>query len=263
MNWSSAESPSACWVSDAPQAADTVTCESTGGLSCSRHMVASGVMYVSAYVNGEQQQQAIQVTVLPPTKCSERSDVSPYLPELANPVMDQAMKQLWKDSKYSPNPKDISRREVGGWIIKDANNNYSFQPFQYGPSASNSQCWTDTPLPIPAGAVATIHTHPFSVGDSYEACNSNDSYYKKLDGTWGKYPGGASGGGAPNQRGDYGDLEYIRDSIPQPNGVPLNLKGFILDNDGITAYDLSDLDNGPAPGQPRIRGKRYPRCSYP
>ena len=249
------------WVSDAPpQSGDTLTCDGADGLTCTRRIRGSGTMYMSAYVNGEQQQQSMRVDVVPRDKCEEYPEFATQFPELANSVMDTAMKRLWKDSKYSRDSLDTSRREIGGWIVKEGNT-YRFEQYEYDADIQHGPCWTDSPVP-PPGTVATIHSHPFSVGDSYSACGDTSGRFKTSDGSWGRYPGTASGTGYPKPKGDYGELDWLFNHPDKPDVPSLDIKGFIIDNDGIISYDRTDLQNGPGPGIPRVPGRRHQRCSY-
>ena len=52
--------------------ADTVTCASASGSSCSRTVVGAGTMYASAYVNGEHQERSVHVDVPPARDSSNK-----------------------------------------------------------------------------------------------------------------------------------------------------------------------------------------------
>ena len=54
------------WIPDSTSSADTLGCGSASGGSCTRVLTTSGTMYAAAYVNGQQQQQAVHVDVQVP-----------------------------------------------------------------------------------------------------------------------------------------------------------------------------------------------------
>lgn len=54
------------WISDSV-ATDTMACNSRSAVGCTKVLQSSGTMYSSAYVNGEQQQKSVHVTVKIPT----------------------------------------------------------------------------------------------------------------------------------------------------------------------------------------------------
>jgi len=55
------------WIPEDTLSADTLGCGSSSGMVCTRVMRGSGTMYASAYVNGQQQQKSIHLTVKVPT----------------------------------------------------------------------------------------------------------------------------------------------------------------------------------------------------
>ena len=58
------------WIPSAANSADTlVDCTTVSGSSCTRVITESGTMYMSAYVNGEQQQKSVSVSIVSPLPC--------------------------------------------------------------------------------------------------------------------------------------------------------------------------------------------------
>ena len=147
------------WVSDDATSGDSTTCNSTSGLTCTRQFANSGTMYASAYVNGEQQEKSLHVSV----KDTCRTGFA----EIDNTVMDSAFKSLWHDSNYSPTTPMADRREVGGWIIQNSPGSYSFVRF----TGTSLPCGFDPDPLKPAGGVAFVHTHPFNKGEKQTSCD--------------------------------------------------------------------------------------------
>lgn len=93
-------------------------------------------------------------------------------PVVNSEAVQTAFEELWKNSNYEVNgvvQPQSERRERGGFIISTATG-YTFQPF---PSEwASDACTIDVPpgyLP-PAGAIAWVHTHPYSRGEVAYAC---------------------------------------------------------------------------------------------
>jgi hypothetical protein len=235
------------WIPDVPTA-DSTACASTSGTSCTIPVESSGTLYVTAYVNGEQQQKSVHVTANPrvPNPCSQIAELASRFPELANTFMDTIVNRLWRESKYSADTLNTDRRERGGYILYDSvTKKYSFQEFEL-----SGQCHSgplDT-LHVPPTAVATIHTHPFRANDPYSGCgiDAPDGARDSTTGEWQKYWRAASDE-------DYDMLSWIEE---ETRHTP---KGFILDFDGLITYQPSDR----LPGSPTPNGDtKWDRCSY-
>jgi hypothetical protein len=85
------------------------------------------------------------------------------VPYLDDPGIRAALASLWLDSYGSDsNPKPQSeRREMAGWIIQTSSG-YQFQPIE---PDSSSECRFEYMEPVPPGAIARMHTHPFTHGE--------------------------------------------------------------------------------------------------
>ena len=240
------------WVSSGIET-DTTTCQASTATTCSRRLVAGGMMIVTAYANGEQQQRTLNVDVDATIHCYEIQEMRDSFPALTDPRVDSALKKLWLDSKYSTDTLDGSRRELSGYIVRNVDSTYSFVPTVYSNSVRHGACWTDSDPP-PPNAVYPVHTHPIKENDSVSSCagtpppdDPKGTRYRTHDNGWQRAGRGASG---DSVSGDYGDLQYMQDN----NHV--SLRGLILDPDGIISYDLSDR------GTSTNSGHFHPRCNY-
>jgi hypothetical protein len=216
------------WVPDDSTSSDTLSCNSRSGLTCTRDIYYAGTIYVSAYVNGEQQQQSRRVgqSKRVPRRCKDVPEVGSLFPEISTRLMDSVKNELWKQSNYSPSIPASQRHERGGWIINNGNGTYSFQQL----TDPGTPCEVLVTLPPPAGAVALIHTHPWKKGEySKGTCPNNTSptYEGKLDGE---------------------DLVTLRIAL---RTTGQHLRGYFMDADGMMVYTYDP-----------INGRRLPRCGY-
>ena len=236
---------------------DTTACTPPTALTCTFRVRTSGDIDVTAFVNGALKKQTAHVEGGIIT-CSQVPEVLANHPELANPVMDSILRQLWDSARYSPDTLDRTRREVGGWITYNPNTHtYGFVWSNGGGTACRLA--SDT-TPIPQYAIAYVHVHPFRPNDSTYPCGDGDRYRDRKTGRWYRYPGGASGHTGKDPEYDYGAL------LDYKNEAGREIKGVILDASGIVTYELSDLDlNGypkkDANGKLK-NGIYHERCSY-
>jgi hypothetical protein len=132
---------------------------------------------------------------------------------------------LWTASNYSPSTPQDQRLEQYAWIVQTSNG-YTFQSMGIPPSP----CGVTEPIQVekPAGAIAFIHTHPWSVLEVQTSCGSDNGTY-------------------------YG--------LPSPQDVStsatLGIPGYILDANGITKFDAAT-----GSGTGTSIDARIPRCGY-
>ena len=228
------------WRSIYPSAGDTVTGCAIDVNPCTRVMQTPGRMFVSAYVNGVEQEKEVQVRV---NRSGRPVCNIPGAPEISNFVMDSVMNDLWESSNYSPSTPDSLRREQGGFIIRTINGadtTYGFKKFTY---SGTKPCSVRPDATVPAGAVAWIHTHPWKLQEPQESCD-----HLRIPTTTGfinralNYNGEAS-----DDDNDVAEMFGAALAPPLTDGLP----GYILDVDGINKFNRH-----------KVPGVRFNRCSF-
>lgn len=151
------------WVPDSAVAGDSVPCASTASRTCTRVVNSSGTMLLSAYVNGEQQQQSLHVDVVP---CPTGDSL------LDTPEVRRLEQALW-DSSNVTDPNQSNRVERIGAVIDSAGQR---RYVMFGLTGNPS---LDTPCAVSAGSpldgrstagwtiTAIFHTHPFADSTTY------------------------------------------------------------------------------------------------
>jgi hypothetical protein len=98
-------------------------------------------------------------TVPQDTACKTES------PALNDPAVQTGLKELWNQSGYSLEQQQ--RREAGAWIVRDASGAYRLAPLV---DAVSTPCSINGNWNAPVGAVAFVHTHPFTSREVMTAC---------------------------------------------------------------------------------------------
>jgi hypothetical protein len=170
-------------------------------------------------------------------------------PVLDDPVVRQGLKDLW--SRSNADSAQAKRVEQSGWIVQRTDGSFAMVALAI---RSQSPCGVNGNFAPPPGAVAWVHTHPFTTGEVQTICGA----LKEPD---------PSTGGWRDARGPNGQLLYptyanapsspdhaVLLAINRPrerNGLDL-ITGIIIDADRTTAF-TEHASDGTIP---------FPRCGY-
>jgi len=168
----------------------------------------------------------------PPDPCTTGA------PTIDSPAVQKGFEDLWNRSNYGPDVPMSQRREQGGWLIQNADGSFHIQPFPT--SWRSTPCMIDmpNPLPVPPGAIAMVHTHPYRNGERLTACDLQET------------PWGFSAPITYRNDPSTDDEQVLRDlrvNSPQFGGI-------IIDADKIVAYTGGE-------GAPGTEA-RFDRCGY-
>ena len=228
----------ACGSASMSAGVDTSTalaCYSTANMTCTHVMESSGTMIVTAYVNGEQQQQKKHVSASRraprPLRCVTKDSI------LNSQYVDSILNALWKESKAPRSGPLSARIEAGGYLTRK-NGVYGWIRAEGPPLGS---CKLRHQLPNPADSVvAWIHTHPIYEKESFVDVCQNESY-RKPDGTPLRYEG----------RVDAPDVGWLQQVVGK---IGKSIPAYTIDGDGINKFDTNTV--------PGTRGIRTARCGY-
>ena len=126
------------------------------------------------------------------------------------------------------------RREQGGWLIRNPDNTFRFEPFPATYATSPCAIALPMPLPIPPGAVAMVHTHPFRNGERMTSCDWQETPYGTFPVTY-------------RNTTSMDDDQVLRRL--QTTGAP-ELIGIMIDADKIVAYNAGPTESS------------FQRCGY-
>lgn len=159
------------------------------------------------------------------TETGSGDDPDPGIPcDTPDPVVNSTAVQAGCDRLWSgsnPDAPMADRRERGGWVVQ-RDGGYVLEP--YPDDWTQGACGIDPPpntVP-PAGAVAWVHTHPYSRGESLTICTP--TRFELGGRTYLVYE-------------TYQNLPSGEDALTAEGW---NLRGYILDKDAITGF-LPDL----------------------
>ncbi|HEU0055562.1 MAG TPA: hypothetical protein VFQ39_20380 [Longimicrobium sp.] len=151
------------------------------------------------------------------------------------PGTQEGFASIWSKSGFGL--PMAQRRERGGWLIRDPDGSFRLQEFPDSWQTHPCQINVPASATVPAGAVALVHTHPYSRGEQLTGCPTQS------------IPGVGSF-----------HVNYTGDSSIPDDSTMLRLRehvspamiGIMIDNDEIVAY------NGSSAAEPT----RRPRCGY-
>lgn len=152
------------WEPAQPLAGDTTACMSQTGATCTRAFETSGTLWMSAYVNGEQQQRSVRVNVVPaPPKGAPPCSTDTRLGSNGKTL---AATYLWLTSASAENNKRLtwsftqSDQAENGFVITDNHDGtYSYDPGGVIQDA-NKPCEIGIKTTsITANTAATLHSH--------------------------------------------------------------------------------------------------------
>jgi hypothetical protein len=185
----------------------------------------------------------------PPPSASPDTACKTESPVLNDPAVQAGFKDLWNQSGYELEQQD--RREAGAWIIRDANGSHRLS---YLADAVRTPCSINGNWNAPDGAVAFVHTHPFTSREVMTACGP--IMLRKADGREVPLLGSDGGpvyhryGNAPSPA-DRDLLQNVVNGTRKMEGKPA-VEGFVIDNERITRYI----------GANEMKDVGYNRCGY-
>lgn len=171
-------------------------------------------------------------------------------PMLDSPAVEQGLKDLW--ARSAPTAPQAQRLEQAAWIIQNADGTYGTAPFSV---TTQGPCGINGNLNAPAGAVAWVHTHPFTRNEVQTICGplqqpdpTAPGGYRAVIGPNGQpvFPVYRNNPSIPDRELMY-DLNYTRKQLGQQS-----LAGVIIDNELVRMYSQN----------PSKGNGTYPRCSY-
>lgn len=143
-------------------------------------------------------------------------------PIVDTPTVQDGFNAIWTLSNYDPSGSQETRREQGGWILKDGQG-YRFEQF---PSTWNrTPCSIDFPpnLTPPSGAVGWVHTHPYRNGERMTECRQ-------------ELPGGIQVAFTYRNDPSFDDDEITK----AWRAMGYDIKGYVIDADQITVFTGED-----------------------
>jgi hypothetical protein len=172
----------------------------------------------------------------PPSDTCQTGD-----PALDSPGVQKGLKDLW--TRSNPDAPQSQRLEQGGWIVQESDGSYRMAPFS---SSVQGPCSINGNMNAPPGAVAWVHTHPFTRGEVQTICGA----IKTPDPS---APGGFRDAVGPNgqpiypvydNKPSFPDRELMSDinNLHAQLGHSL-LSGVIIDADQTTIYTENPGDN--------------------
>jgi hypothetical protein len=231
--WLPLEGVKAIWIpedsvhggarSESPDSVRACTFIGPLATKCSRVIAGSGTLTYVAIVNGIEQRKSLRVIARSLT-CQIG------FPEIDDPAVD--LPRLWRDSHMGPGEPRADRREAAAYVLERSDGG---RVLDDSGSVAPALCTFSLRRPPPVNAVAMIHVHTSHRGDSQvELCEMGENDYPKL------YEGSVS------------DMDFLY--LWATNRLyNMQLRGFMLDSDGIVMYELRNL---------RPFQRRFPRCGY-
>lgn len=229
------------WQPDDASSTDTTPCSVYSGRSCYRTITESGTLTVSAYVNGEHQQQSRHVSVIPcPT---------------GDPVLDDStiradLKSLIQRSGPNLPPGDGiaygdsvgNKRERAGNIYRRPNGTLYFREDS---AAAGTECHSTMPKVAPDSSldvrIAFIHTHPTKVKLRVYGCAPDTTGVLLQRGPWDSMRVPATrGADSTNGGGSRADWTALME-VPENRVLWPSVDEYTINADG-EIWKLSALD---------------------
>jgi len=88
-------------------------------------------------------------------------------PVLDSPAVKQGLNDLW--ARSNPTAPQAQRLEQAGWIVQRSDGSFYMAPFTI---SAQGPCSVNGNLNAPPGAVAFVHTHPFTQGEVQTICGA-------------------------------------------------------------------------------------------
>jgi hypothetical protein len=152
------------------------------------------------------------------------------------PAVKQGLKDLW--TRSNPDAPQAQRLEQAGWIVRGWDGSYSMVPFNV---SVQGPCNINGNLSAPPGAVAWVHTHPFTTGEVMASCGpvkmqdpSAPGGYRDMIGSDGQPRYRAYNNNPSNfDRNLLDQVNTLRASLTPPQD---QLAGVIIDANRTTIY---------------------------
>lgn len=157
-------------------------------------------------------------------------------PALDAPAVKAGLKDLWDRS--NPNAPQAQRLEQGAWIVQNADGSYGMAPFA---TSLQGPCNINGNYNPPPNAIAWVHTHPFTAGETMTICGA----YKTRDPATGAWRDIIGPDGRPvypvyNNRpsiDDHGTMADMNETLAM-NGRDI-LMGVVIDHQQTSIYNES------------------------